>query len=754
MSSPLFTKPRLKQCFAVEIVETRAVFLFTEHRQFVFEGEVYTSLIPFLDGQHSFTDILSAIGGQFTTQELFNALTQLSRRGCLVEAEGGIPEHASFWDYIHNDPSHVQKCFKDASVSFISRSVHVTDLDLKAAFDAAGLEVSNEAPLLVVAVDDYLQPDLKAINAEALKSKRSWAIIKPVGMVLWVGPIFRPEETGCWHCLEHRLRANRQVETFIQDRAHAPVNFVTSKASMASTLSTGLNLAALEIAKALVLDAPNKTLGEILTLDLCTLQFAKHTFVKRPQCPVCGSPETRKQTQVKPIELVSRPLTPFGWRTQSAQMTFDRYKHHISPISGIVTSLIPRDVEQLQDTTIYNYVAGHYFPMINNNINLLRVNAFVRSGGKGATEIQAKTGALCESIERYSGICWGDEPLIRASFNELAPNAYHVKELAQFSDKQYAQREQWNASQEVEREMVPERLDDNDEIAWTQAWSLTNHNFKYLPMGYCYYGFRDTGRFVCYCDSNGNAAGNTLEEAILHGIVELVERDSVALWWYNRLQRQAIDTASFQLPYWDKMETYYHNVLQRELHVLDLTTDLKIPTFAVISRRVNHSTEDIIIGLGAHIDAKQALTRALDEANQYVPALCEMTAEGTTRYRMNEKDIIQWWKTATYATQFYLLPDPNLPPKTLAEFPALSVPDLKAHVLCCVGLIADAEMEVLVIDQTRPDIGLPVVKVVIPGLRHFWRRLAPGRLYDVPVKMGWLSQPHREDELNPISCFV
>jgi ribosomal protein S12 methylthiotransferase accessory factor len=42
----------------------------------------------------------------------------------------------------------------------------------------------------------------------------------------------------------------------------------------------------------------------------------------------------------------------------------------------------------------------------------------------------------------------------------------------------------------------------------------------------------------CRADSNGNAAGNTLEEAtILQGFVELIERDSVALWWYNRLRR-------------------------------------------------------------------------------------------------------------------------------------------------------------------------------------------------------------------------
>ena len=56
-------------------------------------------------------------------------------------------------------------------------------------------------------------------------------------------------------------------------------------------------------------------------------------------------------------------------------------------------------------------------------------------------------------------------------------------------------------------------------------------------------------------------------------------------------------------------------------------------------------------------------------------------------------------------------------------------------------------IEVLVLDQTQPDIGLPVVKVIAPGLRHFWPRFGPGRLYDVPVRLGRLRRPRAEHEL-------
>jgi hypothetical protein len=54
-----------------------------------------------------------------------------------------------------------------------------------------------------------------------------------------------------------------------------------------------------------------------------------------------------------------------------------------------------------------------------------------------------------------------------------------------------------------------------------------------------------------------------------------------------------------------------------------------------------------------------------------------------------------------------------------------------------------------VLDQTRPDVEVPVVRVIVPGLRHFYRRFAPGRLYDVPVKLGLLDRPLPESELTP-----
>jgi ribosomal protein S12 methylthiotransferase accessory factor len=69
--------------------------------------------------------------------------------------------------------------------------------------------------------------------------------------------------------------------------------------------------------------------------------------------------------------------------------------------------------------------------------------------------------------------------------------------------------------------------------------------------------------------------------------------------------------------------------------------------------------------------------------------------------------------------------------------------------MACVNIAKREGLDFLVLDQTRPDIEVPVARVIVPGLRHFYRRFAPGRLYDVPVKLGWLDRPVRESDLNP-----
>jgi ribosomal protein S12 methylthiotransferase accessory factor len=101
-----------------------------------------------------------------------------------------------------------------------------------------------------------------------------------------------------------------------------------------------------------------------------------------------------------------------------------------------------------------------------------------------------------------------------------------------------------------------------------------------------------------------------------------------------------------------------------------------------------------------------------------------------------------------------VVPDRSEVPRGPENYARETRGDLLQDVKAAEKLVRDRGMELLVLDQTRPDVGLPVVRVIVPGLRHFWARFAPGRLFDTPVELGRLSRATAYGDLNPIPLFV
>ncbi|WP_437942892.1 YcaO-like family protein [Sorangium sp. So ce341] len=112
------------------------------------------------------------------------------------------------------------------------------------------------------------------------------------------------------------------------------------------------------------------------------------------------------------------------------------------------------------------------------------------------------------------------------------------------------------------------------------------------------------------------------------------------------------------------------------------------------------------------------------------------------------------WDLERLPDRACLFPDPDLPRVAAESMPRICGADLRADIQECMRRLDDAGLELIVVDKTRPDIGLPVVQAIVPGLRHFWPRFGPGRLYQVPCALGWLPRPLDEGELNPVSLLV
>jgi ribosomal protein S12 methylthiotransferase accessory factor len=240
-------------------------------------------------------------------------------------------------------------------------------------------------------------------------------------------------------------------------------------------------------------------------------------------------------------------------------------------------------------------------------------------------------------------------------------------------------------------------------------------------------------------DSNGCAAGNTLEEAIVQGFLELVERDSYAIWWYNRLQRPEVDLGQFEDSYVRDLKVQLAET-GRRLWVIDITSDLGIPSFVAMSHSTETGQDFIEYGSGSHFDARIALLRSLTELNQFL----SIGLMGARDAGASSNDGPFYLRDHPYLTPSG---DPPTRPDLTAKFGGL---DKREQVMACMQLVKGLGHDFLVLDQTRPDIEASVVRVIVPGLRHFYRRFAPGRLYDVPVKLGWRDRPVLESELNPL----
>jgi oxazoline/thiazoline synthase len=760
----MLNKPRFRKYLPIK-VESEGVFLLSERGSLELKEHLYKLLSPLIDGHRTVEEIVEKILPQLlpetATMEDFisagvkahYALVRMEQRGYIVESDDDLPSPLeTFCDHLNVDSKEAHRRLQTTKVA-VKAFGTTTATELISILESLHIQVVDEGDIEVVLTDDYLQTDLKECNQNALQTNRPWMLIKPLGTIAWIGPIFQPGKTGCWHCLAHRLLDNRPIEHFIQHQKDRITSLRPPLAFLNSSVQTTLNMAATEIFKWIVCGQNKELEGSLITYDALKLRIDSHNLIKRPQCPSCGLVSIGLNGEPQPIVLGRRKKTfvaDGGHRCVAPEETLMKYSHLISPITGVV-----RSVEKLSPnfSSLFNsYVARHHCELT--DLECLRANISGRSAGKGKTDIQARVSALCEAIERYSVVFQGDEIRHSSSYQQLGDLAIHPDTCMNFSSVQYKNRHQWNESCLSFSQRIPEPFNEEVEIEWTPVWSCTHQIFKYLPTSYCYFGYpQQASNRDCRADSNGCAAGNTLEEAILQGFMELVERDCVALWWYNRTKHPAVDLDSFDEPYFQSLKDYYRT-LQRDLWVIDITSDLNIPTFAAISRRTDCEAEDIVLGFGTHFDPVIAIGRALTEVNQILPAVLSSNADGTTRYLSYEPLAIEWWKTATVKNQPYLFPHQNLPIKVWKDYPKIENNDLLDDIKLCQQIVEERGMEMLVLDQTRPDIGLKVVKVIVPGLRHFWRRLGSGRLYEVPVHLGWLGAPLKEEHLNPFPMWM
>lgn len=744
-----------KRHLRAEISTGEGAYLFSEQGMTVLKGGHVETVVPLLDGTRDLAAVLGSVPVGVTREQAASVLARLSSAGLITlrspQEDEAVPEEVpAYWEAAGLDGGAAVTKVARAAVRLVvvgDGSAGATEAALK----SMGLTVCRDggpgdADLTIVLCSDYLDPRLAEVDAAQRAAGKPWLPAKPTGAKVWIGPVFDPAEPGCWHCLATRLRSNRNAELSAQNALGRSGPAPSPAVAIPPTAAAAAHLVALEATKWLA-GYRNENQRSVWTLDTFDLDGRHHFLPVHPQCGACGDPDLVRAQARRPVELRSRPKAADGgggYRSMSPERMLATYGHLVSPVTGVVKE-IERDERGPEFFNCFKSGANN---AIRGGMDTFRASLRMANGGKGVTAVHAKVGALCEAVERHSGTFLGEEERVRGSLRSLGDQAIHPNAVLLYDERQYRDREAWNGEHSPFHHVVAP-FDEDAELDWTPVWSMTEGRHRLLPTGLLYFG-GPGGAFV-QADSNGNAAGSSLEDAVLQGMLELIERDAVALWWYNRTRQPGVDLETFADPWIDQMRQV-HADLGRHVWVLDLTSDVGVPVMVALSRRVDWPTEDIIMGFGAHLDPRIALRRALSELNQLMPALVNSTPDGG--YDCTDPDAVRWWREATVDNQPYLVPAPGARAMGPGDYGHNPSTDLLDDVEMVRGRLEALGLQVLVLDQTRPDIGLPVVKVVVPGLRHFWSRFAPGRLFDVPVRLGRLAEPTRYEDLNPMPMFL
>lgn len=587
---------------------------------------------------------------------------------------------------------------------------------------AVATQAPAPAPLTIVFCDDYLDPRLGAIDAGQRAAGRPWLLVRPAGEQAMAGPLFTPHAgtaSACWHCLAHRWQRNHPARAAQGGPPHDSGRCPPVRAG-ADLIATRLQALLPTVQRLL---AHTDAAQTVWTLE----PSQAHPVAARPQCPHCGTPglmALRQREPIAPVPGTHAARADGGWRSVPAETTVQRLSRHVSPLTGVIARVTPLTAETDEALTVYR---SEIFRTPAPGSGFLAGPPTQLCLGKGLSAMQARASAMCEAVERYAAFHQGDEAVVVAPAAQLDAPCIPPTALARFSDRQTAR----FATDRPPHAVAP-GAGQGDPLWWAPAWSLTADARRYLPLGFCLAHAPAQSQHHVGWTSNGCAAGNTREEAILQGFMELVERDAAAIWWYGQIRRPAIALDGIAAATRQRLARSCGP--QWSYWLLDITHDFGIPVVVCVGRHAD--TGHWAVGFGCSLDRALACERALTEISQLIAAGKGFAVPQQVQAFLHPLD------------------GTDAPPQQPAQQADTAPPDIAQAIARCVDIARGLGLETIVYDHSRPDIPLYTVKVVVPGLCHIWPELGNPRLRDVPVALGWRSRPLQESEFNPQALYV
>jgi ribosomal protein S12 methylthiotransferase accessory factor len=315
--------------------------------------------------------------------------------------------------------------------------------------------------------------------------------------------------------------------------------------------------------------------------------------------------------------------------------------------------------------------------------------------GKGRTKEEAKVSALMEGFERFSAEVRGYNIVrkgvaeFRAGHNAIDPmdliltpaSAYHLM---------------------------------NQPVGWVKGVDLNAVGETWVPASAVFHPYVSKHDLALFRTStNGLASGNNLEEAVLHGLCEVIERDAWSLAEGRRKINGDVIVPN-DGPVKELVDMFGNKGI--EIHLKNLTSDIGVPTIAAAADDVIMQDPALLtLGIGTHLDPQVAAVKALLEVAQsrltQIHGAREDTVKGEHSRKLGYermKRINKMWLTESG------------PEVSLSYLQKLDTDDIYDDIqVVRTRLNSRGFKSTVVVDLTRRELGIPVVRVIVPGLEVF-----------------------------------
>ncbi|RUS43888.1 TOMM precursor leader peptide-binding protein [Cohnella sp. AR92] len=611
-----------------------------------------------------------------------------------------------------------------------------------------GLEagVPVEAELILALRDDWNPDEAEAVERRLRNAGSSWLgayVSFDEGII---GPFVDPKKPGCSECANarrliggHDFRGNLEPLMSLVTQG-----FVPRDPGISDRAVVQMSLIVAREALSVLNGGSTRTVNGIYVLDLKSLECSLHPFLPNPLCPYCGRtpPDTSEAARIELKPSPKEDAESNRARKLTRSVGEALIKRYVDKRTGLL-----REMWTEEEPPFAMVGVTQHTPL-----------GAEHSGGRGHSYLRCGFTAVLEGLERYCGMTARAKRIsVTGSYRELADRALDPRSVGLYDKDRY---------DSPDFEFVP--FDDDLVLNWVWGYSLVRNAPVLVPESLAYYNPSDATRFVSE-GSNGCALGGSLEEAILHGILEVTERDSFLMAWHARLPLPRLDPDSAR----DRELSHMINRLRElegyEVLLYNSTLENRIPSLIAILKNAKQSGANLICAAGADLDPVRAAKSAVLEAAghiRFLSARLEQDREDIEPMLTDPERVVQMedhpllYSLPQAEDRLAFLLDSSRKPRRFDEEfePVVRSADLTEDLERLLGVFRELGLDVVAVDQTAPELtdeGLFVVKTIIPGMlpmtfgHSFRRRVGLERLFRIPMELGYSDRSLTVDRLNP-----